>query len=155
MKRLIFFILFSIFFVLVFLYSFFSKQKSGYWLCQNNQWQKIGNPSYPKPKVSCPKRIIIPKTEEECLKQNGVWKKWALFPKETCNLKTEDYGNPCFDNSECQGWCKVDLTQDELRKGMRGEIKTEKKFGSCSKWVKEFSCFGTMEKGKVKTICFD
>lgn len=155
MKKIAVFILF-VFLFLIFLHQLTSRrQKIGYWLCQNNKWVKVGNPSYPKPKVSCPKKINFPKTEEECLKQNGVWKKWALFPKETCNLKTIDYGSPCFDNSECQGWCKVQLSQEELRKGMRGEIKVNKKLGSCSKWVKEFGCFGMMEKGKVKKVCFD
>lgn len=152
MKKILIFIF--VFLSLVILFSFFKKQKlGGYWLCQNNKWQKIGNPSYSKPKVSCPKKITLPKTKEECLKQEGRWKKWGVFPKESCNLKTIDEGSLCFDNSECQGWCKLKLTQEELRKKEK-EFKTEEP-GQCSKWVIEFGCFTMMEKGKAKKICFD
>lgn len=155
MKKIILIFLFFLVFISLIYFLVFKRQKSGYWLCQNNKWKKIGNPSYPKPKVSCPKKINLPKTEKECLKQNGVWKKWGLFPKETCNLKTEDYGNPCFDNSECQGWCKIELDRNELIKIIRKKIKINKKLGNCSKWVKEFGCFVMMEKGEAKAICFD
>ncbi|MCX7589628.1 MAG: hypothetical protein N2Z85_01665, partial [Patescibacteria group bacterium] len=132
MKKIVFIVLLVIALFLI----FSLKPKTGYWLCENNHWQKIGAPSYPKPKVSCPKKINLPETQDKCLKQNGIWKKWALAPKESCNLKTTDQGNVCFDNSECQGWCQVDK-------------KTAKKSGQCSDRVMEFGCFEMMEKGKI------
>ncbi|MDH7476088.1 MAG: hypothetical protein QHH09_01285 [Microgenomates group bacterium] len=134
---------------LTFLY-FTNKNKSGYWSCENNRWKKHGNPKHPQPKVSCPKKISLPKTKEDCQKQGGVWKKWGLSPVESCNLKTNDDGNPCQDSSECEGICKVNLTKEELRK------KTfNKNLGQCSEWLLNFGCFGKMEKGKVRVVCVD
>ncbi len=79
--------LFIIFLLLVIFY-FLSINKTSYWVCQNGQWLKKGNPNYPQPKVSCPKKISLPETKQECEKQGGVWKKWGLAPAETCNKKT-------------------------------------------------------------------
>lgn len=125
------------------------------WICENNTWVKHGNPSYPKPVISCRGATPLPKKEKECIKQGGVWEKQGIDPVATCDRKTIDRGNLCRDNSECEGWCQVDLTRDELRQGMSGKLKTNRKHGQCSVWVVELGCFGMMEKGKAKVICID
>lgn len=97
----------------------------------------------------------MPRTQDECLKIGGVWRKQGPEPFETCNVKAADRGNVCHDNSECQGWCQVDLTRDELSQGMRGKISSTKKRGVCSVWTVELGCFGMMKEGKAQVICID
>jgi len=89
------------------------------------------------------------------LASGGIWEKQGNIPFETCNKKAIDRGNLCRDNSECEGWCEVNLSKEEIRKIMRKELNVNKKYGQCSVWVMELGCFGMMEKGKVKVICVD
>lgn len=123
------------------------------WICKNGQWVKHGNPSYTKPTVSCNGKQPLPKNEKECQKIGGVWKKLGPDPFESCNIKTADRGNICTDNSECEGWCQVDMSREELREGMKGKI--SKGRGRCSIWRVELGCFGMVEKGKISVICID
>ncbi len=125
------------------------------WICdQNGQWVKHGHPAYPKPQVRC-KKPPLPHTQKDCLAQGGVWKKQGPEPFETCNRKASDRGNLCRDESECEGMCQVNLTQQELSQGMRGKLFTNKKFGQCSVWVVELGCQGIMKNGKAQVICID
>ena len=125
------------------------------WICdKTGQWIKHGNPSYPKPEVSCAK-TSLPKTKQDCLKTGGVWKKQGPEPFETCNIKAKDRGNICYDSNECEGTCQVDLTRDELTKGMQGKTSINKKYGQCSVWVVELGCQGIIKNGKVQVICID
>jgi hypothetical protein len=89
------------------------------------------------------------------LAQGGVWRKQGPEPFETCNRKAIDRGNLCRDGSECEGSCQVELTRDQIRQGMQGKIKTNKKYGQCSVWVVELGCQGVMKKGKVEVMCVD
>jgi hypothetical protein len=125
------------------------------WICNNGQWIKHGKPSYPKPEDPCGQKVSLPKNKDDCLEKGGVWKKQGPEPFETCNIKAKDRGNICHDNSECQGMCQVDLTQEELSKGMQGKISSSKKYGQCSVWVIELGCFGMMKEDKVQVICID
>lgn len=126
------------------------------WICdKNGQWVKHGNPSYPMPIISCGKNTPLPKNREDCLSQGGVWAKQGPEPFETCNRKAKDRGNLCRDNSECEGMCQVDLTQDQLSQGMRGKLNLNKKLGQCSVWVVELGCYGMMQNGKAQVICID
>jgi len=125
------------------------------WICDKGQWTTHGKPSYPKPENPCGQKISLPKTKEDCLKINGVWKKKGIEPFETCNVKAKDRGNICHDNNECQGMCQIDLTKEELSQGMRGKILSNKKYGQCSVWVIELGCFGMMKQGKAQVICID
>lgn len=151
----IFFILLIILFLLLAFVYYLSINKTGYWVCQNGQWLKKGNPNYPQPKVSCPKKISLPKTRQECEEQGGVWKKWGLAPAESCNKKTTDAGTPCQDSDECEGICKVNLSREELKNAMNRNFSINKNSGQCSQWILNFGCFGKMEKGKVRVICVD
>ncbi|OGK63054.1 hypothetical protein A2334_00240 [Candidatus Roizmanbacteria bacterium RIFOXYB2_FULL_38_10] len=163
MKKILFTIAAIIF--IVFLLRFAIGGDEDTWICEKTptsvggsgaaRWIKHGNPSYPSPVIPCSGTKPLGKTKEDCLAQGGVWEKQGPEPYETCDRKTIDRGNPCRDNNECEGWCQVDLTRDELNQGMRGELKTGKKIGQCSIWVVELGCFGMMEKGKVKVICID
>lgn len=123
------------------------------WICQNNQWIKHGNPSYPKPENPCGKKKSLPKNKEECLQIGGVWKKLGPDPVESCNIKAEDRGSICTDNSECEGWCQSDLSREQLQEGMRG--KTLKGKGRCSVWRVELGCFGMLKQGTISVICID
>lgn len=125
------------------------------WICDKGVWISHGKPSYPKPSDPCGKKITLPKTEVDCLKINGVWKKLGPDPFKTCNVKATDRGNICHDSSECQGMCQVDLTKEELSQGMRGKLFSNKKWGTCSVWVVELGCRGIMKDGKAQVICID
>jgi hypothetical protein len=153
MKKIL--IIAGLFFFIIGLFYFLNKNTDGYWVCKNGEWVKQGQPSYPKPIVSCHKKPFLPNNKKECLASGGIWKKQGTAPFETCNKKTTDRGNLCRDNSECEGWCQVNLSKEEVRKIMRKELKVNKKYGQCSVYVVEFGCFGMMEKGKVKVICID
>ena len=131
----------------------FINRADGRWSCQNGQWMKYNNPDYPKPLVSCDKKITLPKDKESCLQVGGVWRKIGPEPFESCNRKAVDRGNICKDNSECEGLCQAGLTREELQEGMRG--KSFKGKGQCSVWLIEVGCFGMVQNGKVQTICID
>ena len=134
---------------------FFPTGSDGFWVCdKNNRWIRQGNPAYPKPTVPC-KKPSLPTKKDDCLKTGGIWKKQRSAPFETCNRKAVDRGNLCRDSSECEGTCQVDLSKEELKKGMSGKLNFNKKYGQCSVWVVELGCFGIMEKGKAKIICID
>jgi len=131
-------------------------QRNGFWICDKKRmWTKFGNVSYPSPFISCNKTISLPKNQNDCLKQRGVWAKQGIDPFATCNRKAVDRGNLCRDNRECEGWCQIELTREELRQGMSGKLRINQKYGQCSVWVVELGCFGMMEEGKPKVICID
>jgi hypothetical protein len=140
---------------LSFIYFSYAKQK-GYWECnKNNKWTKHGLPDYPAPVISCPNSNSLPQDKASCLAQGGIWSQQGLAAKATCNRKAVDQGNMCRDNAECEGWCQVELTNNELKQGMSGQVQTSKQYGQCSTWVLRVGCFGMLEKGKIKTICID
>jgi hypothetical protein len=123
------------------------------WICEGNTWIKHGNPATQKPMVTCPKKITLPKTKDECINSGFIWKKLGPDPFETCNRKAIDRGNICYDNSECEGQCQANLTKDELSQGMRG--KTFQKTGQCSVYVVELGCRGIVKNGIAGVICMD
>lgn len=123
------------------------------WMCENNVWVKHGQPSIPKPLIACDYKPNLPKTKDECENSGGIWKKLGPDPFETCNRKTIDRGNICYDNKECEGQCQANLTKEELSQGMRG--KTFQKSGQCSVYVVELGCRGLVENGIVKVLCMD
>ncbi|OGG00028.1 hypothetical protein A2Y99_02205 [Candidatus Gottesmanbacteria bacterium RBG_13_37_7] len=146
----------GIIFLIAFLIRFVVGSDEDTWICSDKgEWIQHGKPSYPSPVMPCKGTKPLGKIKEDCLAQGGVWEKQGPEPYETCNRKTIDRGNLCRDNGECEGWCQVDLTREELSQGMRGELKTSKKTGQCSVWVVELGCFGMMEKGIAKVICID
>jgi len=150
-----FLLIFGLVFLIIGLFHFFNKKTDGYWVCKNGKWGKQGQPSYPKPIIPCNEKIPLPNNKKDCLAQNGIWKKQGTAPFETCNRKAIDRGNLCRDNSECEGWCQVDLSKEEAKQAVNGKIIPNKKYGQCSVYVVEVGCFAMMEKGKVKIICVD
>jgi hypothetical protein len=130
--------------------------RGNYWFCnEQHNWTKRGNPPYPSPVISCKGAKPLGKTKKTCLAQGGVWAKQGPDPFATCDRKTIDRGNLCRDNQECEGWCQIELTREELRQGMSGKLISNRKYGQCSVWVVELGCFGMMEEGKPKVICID
>jgi hypothetical protein len=125
------------------------------WICDNNHWIKHGKPAYPMPENPCGQKIVLPKTAGECEKIGGVWARQGPEPFESCNIKALDKGNICHDSSDCQGMCQVDLSSDELSAGMRGNLRSDKKYGQCSVWVVELGCMGIMKDGVAQVICID
>ena len=126
------------------------------WICNDQgQWVKHGNPNYPSPVAGCGKITPLPRNQNDCLKQGGVWRKQGPEPFASCNRKAIDRGNLCRDNSECEGWCQVELNREELRQGMSGKVGTTHQYGQCSVWVVELGCFGMMEQGETRVICID
>lgn len=158
MKNKKYFLAFLLAFILIialYFLHFCIKKTNGFWICEKGSWVKQGNPNYPKPIKSCGQSKPLGRTKDDCLKQGGVWKKQGPEPFETCNRKAQDRGNLCRDNSECEGTCQVELTQNELSQGMRGKIASTKKYGQCSVWVIELGCFGFMKNGQTQVICID
>jgi hypothetical protein len=153
MKKIL--IIVAVIFGIIFFLRFVVGGPEDSWICDNGQWVAHGKPSYPKPENPCGQKIKLPKTKDECLKIGGVWKKQGPDPFETCNIKAKDRGNICHDNSECKGWCQLNLTREELSQGMRGKVISNKKYGQCSVWVVELGCFGMMKNGKGQVICID
>jgi len=149
------FLIFWIFVILFGISSFFNNKKKDMWICEKGKWIKQGNPIYPKPIITCGDTETFPKNKEDCMKTGGIWKKQGPEPFETCNRKAVDRGNLCRDNGECEGWCQVELSKEELRKGMSNKANIDKKYGQCSVWIVELGCFGIMEKGETKVICID
>lgn len=62
---------------------------------------------------------------------------------EECILVTEDRGQGCKKNSDCEGWCLVD---DDAEIGSEAE-------GTCSDDFTPEGCFKYMDEGKVNSIC--
>ena len=79
----------SLIFLIIAFY-FLNKNIDGYWVCKNGEWVKQGQPSYPKPIVSCHKKPSLPKNKNECLASGGIWEKQGNIPFETCNKKAAD-----------------------------------------------------------------
>ena len=149
----------------LFMIRFFFGGDEDTWICEKlpasaggsgeARWVKHGNPDYPAPVVGCNTKPSLPKNEKDCLDSGGVWGKIGIFPQPVCNRKAVDRGILCRDNSQCEGTCQVDLTQEELSQGMRGRINKNVKYGQCSVWVLEMGCQGVMKNGKVQVICAD
>lgn len=140
---------------MVFFNCFTRGNPEGKWVCAHGVWVSQGVPSYPKPQNPCGQKIALPKDKEGCIALGGFWKKQGPEPFETCNVKAIDRGSICHDNSECQGMCQVNLTADELRRGMNGKPLPNKKYGQCSLYVVELGCYGVMKNGKTQVICVD
>ena len=126
------------------------------WICANGKWIKHGKPLTPAPTTQCGKKNkpLIPKDEKTCLENNGIWKRVAINPRETCNLKTKDYKQDCTDHTQCEGMCLADLTKEEMNKGMNGKLNI-RRHGQCSEWVTVYGCRGYVTKGQVKFMCLD
>ena len=98
-------------------------------------------------------KIDIPKDQASCEVQGGTWKKIGIRPIEECNLPTNDSGQNCKDNSECQGKCVVNLSYEQLREKMKkGAFRAE---GQCSQWVKTVGCKAYVINGWAHVICSD
>jgi hypothetical protein len=141
MKKVIIFVLIIV--GILFLLRFVIGGPEDSWICKDGSWIKHGQPSYPKPITKCSKQTTLPKNEEDCLKENGVWKKLGPEPFESCNRKAVDRGNLCQDSSECEGLCQISL------------INAVRKLGQCSVWVIELGCQQIMKNGQIQTICID
>ena len=98
-------------------------------------------------------KIAIPKDEQSCLAQNGTWKKMGIRPVASCNLPTQDGGKSCTSSDNCEGVCLADLTNEELREGMKGRLfKTD---GQCSDWLIVLGCKAYVYKGWAQVVCSD
>jgi hypothetical protein len=61
----------------------------------------------------------------------------------TCLLATNDDGNQCSSNDDCEGWC---LTDEDATIG-------EQQSGYCSENFRPTGCFKFIDNGKVNEIC--
>ncbi|PIS08979.1 hypothetical protein COT75_03895 [Candidatus Beckwithbacteria bacterium CG10_big_fil_rev_8_21_14_0_10_34_10] len=95
----------------------------------------------------------FPKDEETCELQGGTWGKIGPHPVKECNLPASDSGKFCTDSNQCQGYCLAQLTQEQLKSGMKGKIiKTN---GTCSPTLKVIGCRGFIRNGFASIICLD
>ncbi len=86
--------------------------------------------------------LQIPKDEDACVAAGGKWGKVGLYPKEICNMPTNDGGNVCRDDSDCAGSC---LSEDE-----------DATSGKCTEWTTVVGCHYQVENGRVMgKLCRD
>jgi hypothetical protein len=98
-------------------------------------------------------KFTIPQDQASCEEKGGTWKKIGPSPREECNLPTTDSGKICDGSHQCEGVCLADLSQDDLRKGMRGKLfKTN---GKCSAWIKNVGCRAYVYRGWASIVCAD
>jgi len=94
------------------------------------------------------KNIERPKTKEDCLKQNGDWKRPGPWSKEVCLLKNKDGGKFCLAGFQCEsGYC--------LHYGgpTKGPIFA---YGYCPKYKIFFGCLQQVHFGLTSgAICLD
>jgi hypothetical protein len=112
--------------------------------------------------------LHIPKTQEDCVKQRGLWLYSAQEvprinvvnlngekydhpeppPSGHCVIKTSDAGKICSDSVQCQGLC---LTQDNRLPG------TKKTEGRCAPMVPDpsYGCIPLLINGTQVTKCFN
>ncbi|MBU0975178.1 MAG: hypothetical protein ABIE03_04075 [Patescibacteria group bacterium] len=77
--------------------------------------------------------------EDTCREDGGRYDR----SQKTCLLTTNDRGDTCSDNSECDGWC---LADSESKVGEKGE-------GNCSDEFDITGCIKFIDQGKVNSIC--
>jgi hypothetical protein len=98
-------------------------------------------------------KFTVPKDKVSCEGKGGVWKKIGIRPAEECNLPTTDAGKVCSGSNECEGVCIAELSNDDLRRGMKGAlIKTT---GKCSSVIKVVGCKGYVYRGWASVVCAD
>lgn len=83
---------------------------------------------------------------EDCESANGVWKRWGLLPVESCNIRANDFGERCYNSSECEGLCLLErCLDDECRESI----------GACSEFRRVYGCFATREEDGIYHVCVD
>lgn len=76
---------------------------------------------------------------EQCREKGGRYDK----ENSTCILVTDDKGDGCSSNADCEGWCLADSN---------AELNSEDT-GSCSDSFRKTGCFKFIDEGKVSSIC--
>jgi hypothetical protein len=112
--------------------------------------------------------LHIPKTQEDCVKQRGLWLYSARElprmngvglngekydypeppPSGHCVIKTSDAGKICSDSLQCQGLC---LARDHSFPS------TKKTEGQCAPMVPDpsYGCISLLKNGAQVTTCFN
>lgn len=92
-------------------------------------------------------------TREGCEKLNGKWGTIGLGVDEECNLRTSDFGDICYDRSDCQGECIAELNLEEAKSVIEEPLT---KNGKCSEYRIVAGCQYFVNNGKVNgLICVD
>lgn len=94
-------------------------------------------------------KFTLPKTQETCVANGGVWKKIGIAPVETCNIATKDAGKPCENSKVCEGSCIVPVPSSGLR------TKPFRTKGTCSAWAVTVGCWGFVADGWASVLCVD
>lgn len=76
---------------------------------------------------------------QECREKGGSYDS----DNEICKLETDDTGEGCSKNSECEGWC---LASEDAEVGEDGK-------GECSDKITPEGCFKYIDDGMVNEIC--
>ena len=100
-------------------------------------------------------RDNIPQNKETCEAQKGEWGRFGLVIKEQCNLPTSDAGKTCRNQSECEGACIADLSQEDQDRITESKEVIETS-GKCTPWLFTYGCNAYIKDGKVDGIlCVD
>lgn len=95
-----------------------------------------------------------PRTEQDCLKLNGVWGFFGLTPVEQCNLPTPDAGKECSDGSECYSFeCLTDIYDEPNRTEDSEKVRGVK--GKCAPNTLNVGCYGRINEGVATVLCVD
>ena len=90
------------------------------------------------------------KSEKECLELGGKWDQCGMNPIKQCNLPTTDAGKTCKNQSECQGACFAELTEEQKNRVINGKVLVID--GKCSAWKLNYGCNAGVQDGKVNGI---
>ena len=93
-------------------------------------------------------------TEQECLSLGGQWGRFGEYNQDRCNVPTNDKGEICKGDSDCEGACIAELTKEQQKRAQQG--KTIITDGRCTAWTLNLVCDAFVEDGKVDGImCYD
>lgn len=127
---------------------------AGHWECRAGAWVAVGGPSHPRPLRACGDRPALPKSEAECLRAGGTWRRVGIAPGPSCSVPTRDGGRICGDGGECEGLCLAAPTPEQRRALAAGVAVPL--VGKCTTRRPVFGCMYPLEKGRVgRGICRD
>jgi len=90
------------------------------------------------------------KTKQECLMLGGEWGRFGEYDLDRCNEPTSDKGEACKGDSDCEGACIAELTQEQRKRVQQGEAIIID--GRCTAWTINMVCDAFVEDGKVPYI---
>lgn len=127
---------------------------AGHWECRAGAWVGVGGPTHPRPLRACGDKPAVPRSEADCLRAGGTWRRIGIAPGPSCAVPTRDGGRICGDGGECEGLCLAAPTPDQRRSLAAGLAVPL--VGKCTTRRPVYGCMYPLVKGRVgRGICRD